>query len=224
MVWQEANVNGMELREGKGNVYEVRRKPPVSAQLLDWRPGGLSPSHVAVRWCCWLKQQLIRQLCASCTQKQTVSCDCSHRRAAVAVLDCGNAAATMWLVGRCLLCVLQNGQPQEVDQINLVWVVDSEQLPSYRCGDHPLANCVLLCVVCSAGRQAAAAGSLSESLASYFGICWYHPQRLLCCAVCCVSCRTASHKKLMRSTWCGLWTASSCPSTGLRCTINSTTG
>jgi hypothetical protein len=35
MVWQEANVNGMELREGKGNVYEVRRKPAVSAQLLD---------------------------------------------------------------------------------------------------------------------------------------------------------------------------------------------
>jgi hypothetical protein len=24
MVWQEAIVNGMELREGKGNVYEVR--------------------------------------------------------------------------------------------------------------------------------------------------------------------------------------------------------
>lgn len=29
-------------------------------------------------------------------------------------------------------CVLQNGAPREGDEINVVWVVDSKQLPFYR--------------------------------------------------------------------------------------------
>lgn len=33
---------------------------------------------------------------------------------------------------QCPLFCLQDGKPQEADEINVVWVVDSEQLPFYR--------------------------------------------------------------------------------------------
>ena len=102
----------------------------------------------------------IRPLCASCTQRQTVSCDCCHRRAAVAV--CWTVALRPPLCGRgCAVCCVSCRTASHRRLTRSAWCVWLTA-SSCHCIDvapHRLANCVLLCVVCFAGRPVAAAGS-----------------------------------------------------------------